>query len=389
MSATSAADYPTLGFDPTPGDTYKVSTLTSTLSNVSVAMNEISNVLHGAADGDWRGDAAMAFRDLLDDDLRPKVDKACSAFGDAHRCMSSWSASLEHFQSRARTLERDAAGAVGDAKTDAKTDAADDKKDGSAPTTPPGETPEDAADTYRTDAWSLNTDYVDEGKRIAGMLQDAIDIAPEEPGWFDSLVDSIGDFFDEIGDFLADIGDWVMEMLQKFAPLLDLLGDIAGLLSTVLGLLAFIPGLQFLALPALILAGVGLGMHYLSDVGKSGSFLQPLTTADFWLEAGGVALGAVGFGVASKLTKVATAAGNTRMVPQLIGQDLAVPYNMFTMANRGMSMTNTEGLLRMANLHLTYAGLGQTGAGAEGSAGTIGKIATWDFGPLTNKPVVS
>ena len=130
MAPTTAADYPTLGFDPAPGDTDAVSGIVVSLRNVYDAMNEIANVLHGADDGEWRGDAARAFRDLLDDDVRPKIDKSVSAFDGAYHSISTWSTSLDGFQSRARSYERLAAAAQADA------DAAQTALNG-LPTTPP------------------------------------------------------------------------------------------------------------------------------------------------------------------------------------------------------------------------------------------------------------
>jgi hypothetical protein len=81
------------------------------MKQAATALNEIANVLHGAADGEWRGEAAVAFRDLLDDDLRPKIDRARDAFDDGHRHISSWSTDLSDYQRRARQLEADAAAA--------------------------------------------------------------------------------------------------------------------------------------------------------------------------------------------------------------------------------------------------------------------------------------
>ncbi|MCW2770159.1 MAG: putative integral rane protein [Aeromicrobium sp.] len=72
-------------------------------------------MLHGAADGEWRGQAAIAFRDLLDDDVRPKIDKCVEAFDDAHSALSTWSTSLDGYQSRAANCEKWAAEAQADA----------------------------------------------------------------------------------------------------------------------------------------------------------------------------------------------------------------------------------------------------------------------------------
>lgn len=403
MSATSAADYPTLGFDPTPGDHAQVTSLGGTLGTVSRAMNEICNVLQGADDGEWRGEAARGFRNLLDDDVRPKVSEAADAFEIAHRAVSQWGVSLGAFQSRARSLEAQAAAAARDAE------AARTALDGlPAPGgTPPPAADDDAAQAQarqdaadrtrltgdlsaasgllselRRDAGVLHREYDARGADAAASLRDAISIAPEEPGWFESAIDAVAHLFHELGELLLDVGDWLMDRLEELAPYLEILGDICGIVATVLGFLAMIPGLQFLAPFALGFAIAALALGYLAGVGESGSLVQPLTTKDFWMDAVGVATAGFGAFAARGLTTAASAAGNTRMVPQLIGGPIEVPYSMFHMAGRGMGMSNAEGLWRLANLRGVYAGLGATGAGVSDSLADIRDIFTlnYDFG---------
>ncbi len=124
----------------------------------------------------------------------------------------------------------------------------------------------------RKRARTLHSDYEEEGRNAAKRLQKAIDIAPNEPGFWDKLGEAIGNALDSIADAAAWLHDQAIELLGKLAPLLDLIGDIAGLLSAVTGLLALVPGLQFLGAASLVLAGVALGAHYLSAVGTTGSF---------------------------------------------------------------------------------------------------------------------
>ena len=402
MSATSAADYPTLGFDPTPGDHTQVTALGSTLGVVSRAMNEICNVLQGADDGEWRGEAARGFRNLLDDDVRPKVSEAAEAFEIAHRAVSDWAVSLGGFQSRARSLEARAAAAARDAEA-ARTALNGLPAPGGTPPAADDEAAQaqarqDAADRtrhtgdltaatglladLRAEAQRLHGDYEERGADAAASLRDAISIAPEEPGWFESAIDAVSNLFHELGELLADIGDWLMDRLEELAPYLEILGDICGIVATVLGFLAMIPGLQFLAPFALGFAVAALALGYLAGVGESGSLLEPLTTKDFWMDALGVATAGFGAFAARGLTTAASAAGNTRMVPQLIGRPIEVPFSMFHMAGRGMGMSNAEGLWRLANLRGVYAGLGATGAGVNDSLADIRDIFTlnYDFG---------
>ena len=399
MSATSVADYPHLGFDPAPGDHAAVSDMSSTLGSVSTAMNEICNVLEGADEGEWRGQAAIGFRDLLDDDVRPKVRSAGTAFSTAYRAVHDWSWSLSGFQSRARALESQAEQAVRDADrarvalaglpapggTPPADDAAREQATRDAETR--SRLTGDLSDAtgllaeLRQQARNLHDEYEARGDEIATRLRDAISIAPTEPNWFEKTIDAVTHFFGEIGELLADLGDLVMDALEVLAPYLEILGDICGIVSMVLGFLSMIPGLQFLAPFALGFAVAALALGYLAGVGESGSLLEPLTTKDFWMDAAGVATAGFGAFAARGLTNAARLGGNTRMVPQLVGPPLEVPFSMFHMTGRGLGMSNTEGLWRLANIRGVWAGLGATAAGWNDSIADIRDIfsVNYDF----------
>ena len=241
----------------------------------------------------------------------------------------------------------------------------------------------------RGQARRLKEAYAEAGRIAAGQLQQAIDIAPNEPGMFSKLVDGIGNALSELGEALADFGDFVLEKLEQLAPLLKIIGDIAGVLSAVCGLLAFIPGLQFLAIPALILGGVALAAHYLEAAGKTGSFLEAFTDTDVLLDAVGLALGIGALKVGGQLVNAARASGNTRLVPQLIGPAQEMAPGFFSLARSGSySMELPEFAWRTVNLKLTQGSLFAAGAGARGNFDTIGRLATWNWGPLTQKASV-
>lgn len=410
MTATRASDYPALGFDPTPGDVSEVLNLSLSLNSVSNALDEIVSVLHGADAGDWRGDAAVAFRDLLDDDLRPKVDASAKAFAAAKRTIAAWHTDLDRFQTRARGLEQQAAavaqrvesrsghlaglpaaplpGTPAPTDPDAAQQQRDDASDRAAAERSLHEA-EGELRELRSSARRLHDEYVTSGETVARGLADAIDAAPNEPGWLSRAIDSLGDALDAIGDFIGDLADKLVDVLHKLAPLLKIIGDIAGLLSTVLGLLAFIPGLQFLAIPALVLGGVALLAHYASAVGTTGSFLEALKDPDVLLDAAGVVLGLGALKLGKMLTTAARASGNTRMVPQLIGAAQEVPYGFFNvMRGTVTSMNTTEAVVRTVSLKATYAGFALTGAGGQSTLDTLGKIFTGNFGPMTQRSVV-
>lgn len=412
----SHRSFPSLGFDPTPGDTSAAQTVATTVSGTASALAEIDALLSGAAAGQWRGQAAIAFRDLLDDDFRPKVAAAARSFDAASRALHGWLGVMRDSQTTAWALEQQHAEAVRASRTAHAALAGIPVTVPTSGSTPP--TPEQAQEAserararsaasrnassadaevrrLRDAAERLAGQYEEDGREAARRLQDAIDIAPDEPGFWDRLADGVSSVLDSIGDFAADLRDHVVDVLGRIAPLLQVIGDIAGLLSTVCGLLAFVPGLQFLAIPALVLGGVALAAHYGAAVGETGSFLEALTDKDVILDAVGLVAGLgalkIGAKVASAARAGSTAAAGTtvtRTVPQLIGPAQELPASYFQLARTSYAMGESELVWRTVSYHVTATSMVATGIGAPSTIQTIGNLATWDFGPLTRRPAV-
>ncbi|WP_414930832.1 putative T7SS-secreted protein [Streptomyces sp. Je 1-369] len=400
MSAPTLDDFPALGFVPCPGDHDAVDKVADSLRSAATALGEIKRVLRGADDGDWRGKAAIAFRELLDDEFRPKVEDAFDSFDGAKGVIQDWADYMKDKQKVARGLEREAAEAerAADKEKDKKDKAEKGKKDDAEPEAkkPSGGSGDetDPVEEVRKRARTLQSNYEEKGRNAADRLKDAIDVAPNEPGFWESLGDFIGDVLDKIGDALAWVHDQLIELLGKYAPLLDLIGDIAGLLSAVTGLLALIPGLQFMAAASLPLAGVALGAHYLSAVGTTGSFGKALLTKDVIMDAVGFGVGKLGAKMGDSILSAAQLSGTPmRTVPQLIGPAQELPYGIFQLAkstpSAGYVMGQDEFISRAASFHVTWAGHALTAEGGGDSIETVGKIFKWDFGGLTQKPEVS
>ncbi|MEV6313919.1 putative T7SS-secreted protein [Streptomyces sp. NPDC051776] len=108
MSAPTIDKFPVLGFVPCPGDYETVKKTASTIRATSDALGEISRVLRGADKGDWRGKAAEAFRALLADDFRPKVDDAYKSFDQAKDVIRDWAEYMLAHQKIALRLEEEA-----------------------------------------------------------------------------------------------------------------------------------------------------------------------------------------------------------------------------------------------------------------------------------------
>ncbi|WBB58451.1 hypothetical protein O7599_22775 [Streptomyces sp. WMMC500] len=396
MSAPTAADYPTLGFVPCPGDYETAKDTAATVRRTSDALGEICRVLEGADEGDWRGKAADAFRALLADDFRPKVKDAYSAFSTARTVLTDWAENIDRQQRAAARLEEEAAELERTADAEAKKEeekrdeggerGADQESGGSGGS---GGSDEDPLADVRRRARSLADDYEQEGREAAGRLQKALDIAPNEPGFWDKLGDAVGGALEAIGQAVMD----PMGTLKELAPLFKTLGDIAGLLSTVTGLLALVPGLQFLGAASLALAGVALVAHYLSAVGTTGSFLKALATKDVILDAVGFGLGKLGARFGDEILAAAKASNQpTRMVAQLGGRlpAMELPQGYFQLARgASYSMSVREFGMRTGQYFTTWTGNAFTAEGSHDTIDTAGKLLTWDFGALTNRDTVA
>lgn len=395
MSAPSIEAFPALGFIPCPGDHDAVDRVADAIRETTGALGEIRRVLRGADDGEWRGKAAIAFRELLDDDFRPKIEEAFDSFDGAKDVARGWADYMRDKQKVARSLEREAA----EAQTADKRDTKDKPESSQKKSSPNGTSDEtDPVEEVRKRARTLHSHYEEEGKAAASRLKKAIDIAPNEPGFWEELGDRIGGLLDRFSDFVADLHDYAIEYLGKIAPLLDLIGDIAGLLSAVTGLLAFIPGLQFLAAASLLLSGTALAAHYLSAVGTTGSFGKALLTKDVIMDAAGFGLAKMGSKIGNDVLAAAKLSGApTHMARQLVGPAKEVPFGFFHLAMGGSSAAGTAGYAmgqnemgsRTAGFFTTWTGNGMTAEGGGDTMGTIGKIAKWDFGPTTQKPKVT
>ncbi|MER7398333.1 putative T7SS-secreted protein [Streptomyces sp. NPDC000151] len=390
MSAPTVDDFPILGFVPCPGDYEIAKDVARQVRGTAEALGEISRVLKGADQGEWRGKAADSFRALLADDFRPKVAEAYSAFSTARNVLGDWAEYMHSHQKRARALESEAHDIK---KSDAEKDGKGGSGEGKGASSGSGD---DALADVKRRARELHAAYEEEGARSASRLKKALDEAPNEPGFWEKLGDTVGDALEDLADAVMD----PMGTLKELAPLFKTLGDVAGFLSTVTGFLALVPGLQFLGAASLALAGVALVAHYLSAVGTTGSFVKALATKDVILDAVGFGLGKVGARLGDEILSAAKASGQQpRMVKQLGGLLAAqeVPQGYFQFA-RGTaraadgaeySMGHSEFVMRTGQYFTTWTGDAFTAEGSQDSIETAGKLLKWDFGPLTNKDTVA
>ncbi|WBB63767.1 hypothetical protein O7599_15120 [Streptomyces sp. WMMC500] len=270
MSALRPADFSSLGFMPCPGDLRGAENVAGVVRRTARALSEISHVLHGTGPGDWKGKAAEAFREKFEDDFRPKMDEARDSFGMAATALEGWAEYMRVQQATARQLEREAEDAERELsnalrRLDSATD--DDEPSGSGSpdryrqASTAGDKPDRAREEeqrreaqgavddasvrledVRRRARSLADDYRAEGHAVANRLRGAMEIAPDEPGLFDKIGDTISDLSGSFGEYLetvtegiAKLADDVTQWVEDHAANIAAVGDVFAAISAVSG----------------------------------------------------------------------------------------------------------------------------------------------------------
>ena len=210
--------YTALGFDPAPGDTGQGREMATTLRNVTNALEQIKNVVSGTGDQHWEGQTAESFRDLMSEDLKPRIEDAWQSFSTASKALDSWVSDLATFQSRADALEIEAQQARQDiSAAQAKLSGMGDKPDdpAKAATFAQNKTANQDAlsgkqavlDDIIARAHTLAGEATDSATTAAGALQTAMDAAPDEPGLWDKITGALED----IGEFLGDCIEYIKD----------------------------------------------------------------------------------------------------------------------------------------------------------------------------------
>lgn len=281
--------YPNLGFDPAPGDVQSVRDLVSAVGRVTgksdTAQTDLSKI--GTSDGLWVGKSADAFTETFSP-VPPYLKKAAGSLSTAHRALSTWQTQLENFQIRARKLEEEAEeaarkagsaqGSVGGlpSSTSGMTDKEKEKHEKDSKHKKDAlEAAQGELSAIRGRARSLNAEYTQAADDSARLIRGAADDAPPEPGWFDDLLDGVGDFFKEVWETLSDPNFWKM------------IGDVLADLAMIVGFAAlFISGIGMLAFALAIGA---LAFHLLAKAGGADVSWETIA----W-DAGGALAGGIG-----------------------------------------------------------------------------------------------
>lgn len=283
--------FPALEFVPCPGEPHTAKQVAGIVKRTAKALDEISDVLHGTGEGDWKGRHAEEFRKKFDDDFRPKVDTAKRSFGRAAKALSEWADAMPEWQRRALVLESRAQDAR-DAQQAAKAKLAglppkplldlppkDDaealkqenvEKDRSSAELA-ASTAEADLDKIRAQARKLASDYDLDGRAVARRLDRAMDIAPNEPGALDKLGDAlvgIGKALGALDDVIseavsaavADAVKWLAEHANSIAALGDVLATMSAVLGSISLVLLLVAPVTGPLAPAFAAAAAGVGV---------------------------------------------------------------------------------------------------------------------------------
>lgn len=271
-------NYPNLGFNPVPGSTETVSGLHKKLAGCAKVLEDTRDLVTKLMDGSyWKGDAAVAFREQLDDGPLPlNLKNAARSLRKAAKQLNLWEGELDDFQRRAKRLDeeaKDARAVVDTAKGKATTagdDPALDKKKGAghddaqkALTSANTAVDEAEADLEKIlgRARKLAEEHEQQAQYRAGKIRDATKkLAPHEPGWFDSAV------------------DWIQENLP------DILSFVAGVVGLVAIIFAGPLGVAMVAalmLTAAALSTAALGARILQDPEMWASLKDGFTKGEF------------------------------------------------------------------------------------------------------------
>ena len=226
--------YPSLGWNPVPGVPEQVTSLhrkvKSAADTLTNCHRQIEYLL--SASSSWQGDAASAFRDTLDGDLKTAMRNAGQSLDKAAAALSTWEGELTSHRELAKKYDDAARENKADAdKARTRYDQAKENPDLKlAGKEYPSQAEADAATarlrtaerelneatTHLNNANTAYNDVISKAKELEGTHTDAAEavarsldeaddkLAPKEPGWFDKALSAIGEGLKAVGEFLVE-----------------------------------------------------------------------------------------------------------------------------------------------------------------------------------------
>jgi hypothetical protein len=226
--------YPSLGWNPVPGIPEQVTSLYRKVKSAADTLNNCHRQIEYllGASSSWQGDAASAFRDTLDGDLKTAMRNAGQSLDKAAAALGTWEGDLTSHRDLAKKYDdaaRENKGDVDKARTrydqakgnpdlelagkeypsQAEADAATERLR-------TAERELNAATTHLNNANAAYNDVISKAKELEGThtnaaeavarsLDEADDkLAPKEPGWFSKALNAIGEGLKAVGEFLVE-----------------------------------------------------------------------------------------------------------------------------------------------------------------------------------------
>lgn len=226
--------YPSLGWNPVPGIPEQVTSLYRKVKSAADTLNNCHRQIEYllGASSSWQGDAASAFRDTLDGDLKTAVMNAGNSLGKAAAALGTWEGDLTSHRDLAKKYDdaaRENKGDVDKARTrydqakgnpdlelagkEYPSQAEADAATGRLRT---AERELNAATTQLNNANAAYNDVIAKAKELEGTHTDAAEavarsldeaddkLAPKEPGWFSEALSAIGEGLKAVGEFLVE-----------------------------------------------------------------------------------------------------------------------------------------------------------------------------------------
>ncbi|MDQ0909032.1 WXG100 family type VII secretion target [Streptomyces canus] len=226
--------YPSLGWNPVPGIPEQVTSLYRKVKSAADTLNNCHRQIEYllGASSSWQGDAASAFRDTLDGDLKTAMMNAGHSLDKAAAALGTWEGDLTSHRDLAKKYDdaaRENKGDVEKARTrydqakgnpdlklagkeypsQAEADAATERLR-------TAERELNAATTHLNNANTAYNDVIAKAKELEGTHADAAEavarsldeaddkLAPKEPGWFSKALSAIGEGLKAVGEFLVE-----------------------------------------------------------------------------------------------------------------------------------------------------------------------------------------
>ena len=253
-------EFPALRFDPAPGDPAALAAAAQTAAATATTLASAADRCGGMGVDGWSGDAATAFRaqaGVLPRDL----NHAAQAHHEAASALTEYAQTLTALQSRAASLELDAAAirarqqsAVAEVNRIAATPApagsttlADLQSGYDAARTAANQYADDLERVLRA-ARQVAAAHADAAQAAANRIRAVSDAPYKQPSLLHRLKDKVTEWITDHSDTLLSISSALKSV------------------SAVLGLLSMVPGLQFLAPVAMAAAGLALGIDAIVKV---------------------------------------------------------------------------------------------------------------------------